>query len=75
MCTNIRTVFRYTLQLNLTLHMQTLAHLTCAKLQKLVCAYTVAHNFGICMWTSEHIQHTRDVRTSRVCTWFATTHM
>ena len=46
--------------------MQTLAHLTFAKLQKLVCVYTVAHNFGICTWPSEHMQHTRDVRTSRV---------
>ena len=31
-----------------------------AKLQKLVCAHTVARNFGVCMLDSKHTQHTRD---------------
>ena len=43
----------------LTLHICVLACLTCTKLQKLVYVYTVVHNFGICMWTSEHMQQTR----------------
>ena len=37
-----------------------LAHLTCAKLQKLACARTVAHDFGVHTWESKHTQHTRD---------------
>ena len=39
-----------------------LEHLTRAKLQKLVCARTVARNFGVCMWDSKHMQHMRDAR-------------
>ena len=49
------------LNLNLT-HLRTylLAHLKHAKLQKLVYACTVAHNFGVRMQASEHTQYTRD---------------
>ena len=36
------------------------ARLTHAKFQKLVCAHTVAHDFGMCMRDSKHTQHTRD---------------
>ena len=55
----------YTVQLNLNLthaHRYTcvLACLTHAKLQKLACACTVAHNFGMCMWDSKRTRHTRD---------------
>ena len=39
-----------------------LAHLTCAELQKLVYARTVAHNFGVHTWDSEYTRHTRDAR-------------
>ena len=34
--------------------------LTCAKLQKLVCARTVACNFAMRMWDSKHTRYTRD---------------
>ena len=37
-----------------------LACLTHAKLQKLACACTVAHNFGVCVQNSECTQHMRD---------------
>ena len=37
-----------------------LARLTHAKLQKLVCARTVACNFILYMWDSQHTQHTID---------------
>ena len=37
-----------------------LAHLMCAKLQKLVCTTTVACDFGVRTWESKHIRHTRD---------------
>ena len=37
-----------------------LARLTRAKLQKLVCACTVACDFGMCMWDSKYTRHTRD---------------
>ena len=37
-----------------------LARLTCVKLQKLACARTVARNFGVCTWASEHTRHTRN---------------
>ena len=37
-----------------------LAHLMYAKLQKLVCAPTVAHDFGVRKWESRHTRHTRD---------------
>ena len=40
--------------------MRVLAHSTRGKLQKLVCACTVACDFGMCMWDSKHTQHTRD---------------
>ena len=42
-------------------HTRVLAHLTHAKLQKLACAHTVAHNFGVCMQASEYMLHMRDV--------------
>ena len=42
--------------------MRVLARLTCVKLQKLACARTVARNFGVCIWASEHTQHTRNAR-------------
>ena len=41
-------------------HMYVLACLTRAKLQKLVCAYTVACDFGVRTWDSKYVQHTRD---------------
>ena len=37
-----------------------LARLMHAKLQKLVCARTVAHDFGMRMHNSKHTRHTRD---------------
>ena len=37
-----------------------LARLMHAKLQKLACAHTVAHDFGMRMWDSKHTRHTRD---------------
>ena len=37
-----------------------LARLTHAKLQKLVCARTVACDFGMRTWDSKHTGHTRD---------------
>ena len=41
--------------------MHVLARLTHAKtLQKLACACTVAHDFGVCMQDSKHTRHTRD---------------
>ena len=40
--------------------MRVLACLTCAKLQKLACACTVAHDFGMYTWDSKHMRHTRD---------------
>ena len=43
-------------------YMRVLACLTCAKLQKLVCVFTVAHDFGMRMWESKHTQHMRDAR-------------
>ena len=33
-----------------------------ATFQKLVCARTVAHNFGMHTWDSKHMRHTRDAR-------------
>ena len=36
--------------------------LTHVKLQKLACAHTVAHNFGMHTWDSKHTQHMRDAR-------------
>ena len=47
------------LQLNLNFthacrYTRGLAHLTCAKLQKLVCARIVARDFGVCTWDSKH---------------------
>ena len=36
-----------------------LARLTCAKLQKLACACTIARDFGMRMWDSKHTRHTR----------------
>ena len=38
-----------------------LARLTCAKLKKLACAHTVAHDFGVHMPDSKYTRHTRDV--------------
>ena len=35
-------------------HLHVMADLTCVKLQKLVCACTVACDFGVCMQASEH---------------------
>ena len=40
--------------------MHVLACLMHSKLQKLVCAHTVACNFGIHMQASEYMGHTRD---------------
>ena len=31
-----------------------------ATLQKLACAHSVAHDFGMRMWDSKHTQHMRD---------------
>ena len=42
--------------------MSVLACLTCAKLQKLACAHTVAHDFGMHKQESKHTRHTRDAR-------------
>ena len=39
-----------------------LAHLTCAKVKKLTCARTAAHNFGMYTQDSKHVQRTRDAR-------------
>ena len=39
-----------------------LAHLTHAKLKKLVCARTVAHDFGVRTQDSKHTRHTTDAR-------------
>ena len=41
-------------------HTRVLAHLTCAKLKKLVCACTVARDFGVRTRDSKHMRHTRD---------------
>ena len=41
-------------------HTHVLAHLMCAKLQKLVSACTVAYDFDVCMLVSEYTQHKRD---------------
>ena len=43
-------------------YMCVLARLTHAKLQKLVCAPTVASDFGMRTRDSKHTQHTRDAR-------------
>ena len=43
-------------------HTHVLARLTHVKLQKLACARTVAHNFGVRMWASEHTQHMINAR-------------
>ena len=53
-----------TVQLNLNFthaHMYTrvLACLTCAKLQILACACTVARDVGVRTWDSKHMQHMR----------------
>ena len=60
-------VYRYvrTVQLNLNFthvcrHTRVLALLTSVKLQKLVCARTVARNFGVRMQASKHKRHTRN---------------
>ena len=37
-----------------------LASLTRAKVKKLACACTVAHDFGVRTWDSKHTRHTRD---------------
>ena len=54
-----------TVQLNLNFthacrYMSVLAHLTHAKVKKLACACTVAHDFSVCMRDSKHTRHTRD---------------
>ena len=36
--------------------------LTHAKLQKLACAHTVAHDFGVRTWDSKLMRHIRDAR-------------
>ena len=38
------------------------AYLLCVKLKKLVCAHTVACNFGVHMIASEHMRHTNDAQ-------------
>ena len=50
---NFTHAFRYT---------RVLSRLTHAKLQKLVCAHTVARNFGVRTWDSKHTRHMRDAR-------------
>ena len=55
----------YTVQLNLNFthtcrYTRVLACLTHAKLQKLACACTVAHNFGMRTRYSKHTRHLRD---------------
>ena len=56
----------FTVQLNyFTLafkYTRVLARLTRAKLQKLACAHTVAHDFDMHTRDSKHTQHTRDAR-------------
>ena len=42
--------------------MRVLACLMHVKLQKLACACTVARNFGVRTWASEHTRHTRNAR-------------
>ena len=42
--------------------MRVLARLTCAKLQKLACAHTVACDFGVHTRDSKHMRHTREAR-------------
>ena len=64
---NYQTIQRSTVQLNLNFthacrYARVLACLTYAKLKKLVCARTVAHNFGVDTWNSECTRHTRDAR-------------
>ena len=46
----------------LKLYTRVLARLTRVKLQKLACARTVACNFGVRTWASEHMRHTRNAR-------------
>ena len=46
--------------------MRVLARLMHANLKKLVCARTVARNFGVRSWASEHTQHTKDARHERL---------
>ena len=41
-------------------HMCMLASLMCAKFQKLACAHSVACNFGMRRWATEHTRLTRD---------------
>ena len=43
-------------------YMCVLARLTHAKLQKLACVCTFARNFGVRIWDSKHMWHTRDAR-------------
>ena len=57
----ISTCFTTTVQLNLNFthvcgYTRVLAHLICAKLQKLVCACTVACSFGMRTWDSKHMR-------------------
>ena len=60
-------MYTATVQLNLKFthacrHTCALARLTRVKLQELACARTVACNFGLRMWASEHTRHTRNAR-------------
>ena len=51
------------LSLNFThacMHTRVLAHLMRVKLQKLACARTVARNFGVRTWASEHMRRMRN---------------
>ena len=43
-------------------HTRVLARLMHVKLQKLACGCTVARNFGMRTWASEHMRHTRNAR-------------
>ena len=57
----------YMVQLNLNFthacrYMRVLVSLTRPKLQKLACARTVAHDFGVHTWESKHTRHMRDAR-------------
>ena len=56
---------QYTVQLNLNFthacrYTHVLVRLTRANLQKLVCAWTVTHNFGVRTRDSKHTRHMRD---------------
>ena len=63
-CINFgRSYSTVTAQFKLYTHVQVHAcacRLTCAKLQNLACARSVACDFGVCMRDNKHVQPTRD---------------